>query len=253
MISLKDLGVSFLFHLFFFISFGLFLAVIAKIPPKEILEIDLSEINFMKVSAIDKTSQEKSIEKETKVFPQKPESALSKREPLNSPQNIPTLSPKEEAFQEIKEETLSSKESLQTLSETKKSSEASTSHIKTAKEGSKEGLEEGAFFKGRVSEEALVKKKEQEYLSQKLQIISELLKKHLEYPYLARRMGWQGDLVLSFVLTPSGEIKELKVQKSTGYEILDRTAKETLLKVSKYFPKPEVEVRVKLPVSFRIE
>lgn len=95
--------------------------------------------------------------------------------------------------------------------------------------------------------------KEAQFLSQKLSVISELMRSHLTYPYLARRMGWQGDLILSFVLTPFGELKDIKIEKSTGYEILDRQAKETLLKVAKYFPKPEVEVRVKLPVSFRLE
>ncbi len=103
---------------------------------------------------------------------------------------------------------------------------------------------------------ALLRKKadaEAKFLSQKLSIISNIMRSHLTYPYLARRMGWQGDLILSFVLTPFGELKDIKIEKSTGYEILDRQAKETLLKVAKYFPKPEVEVRVKLPVSFRLE
>jgi len=66
-------------------------------------------------------------------------------------------------------------------------------------------------------------------------------------------MGWEGRVLVSFVLTSSGEIRDLKVLKSCGYEVLDREALEGIRRSYKDFPKPWVDVLVKLPVVFKLE
>lgn len=44
------------------------------------------------------------------------------------------------------------------------------------------------------------------------------------YPELARREGWEGLVVLQVMVSSAGEVGEIKVEKSSGYKILDRAA-----------------------------
>ncbi len=91
------------------------------------------------------------------------------------------------------------------------------------------------------------------YLKTQLSLISTLVRQHLEYPYLARRMGWEGEVVLMFRLTPRGEVEDLRVFKTSGYETLDKSAMMAVQRASKNFPRPYQTVLIKLPVHFRLE
>lgn len=91
------------------------------------------------------------------------------------------------------------------------------------------------------------------YLKEKLHVISQIVQKNISYPPIARRMGWEGRVVLIIRLCEDGTLKEVRVAESSGYEILDRNAVETVRKVAHLFPKPPVEVVVRLPVSYRLE
>lgn len=44
------------------------------------------------------------------------------------------------------------------------------------------------------------------------------------YPVLARRMGWQGRVVLNVEVTASGWPGQIKLQQSSGHDVLDNTA-----------------------------
>jgi protein TonB len=83
--------------------------------------------------------------------------------------------------------------------------------------------------------------------------ISKLVREHLEYPYLARRMGWEGEVLLFFRLNPTGEVEELKVLKSSGFEVLDKSAVNAVKRASKHFPRPKQIVLIKLPIQFKLE
>ncbi len=91
------------------------------------------------------------------------------------------------------------------------------------------------------------------YLKEKLSVISQIIQKNISYPPIARRMGWEGRVVLSIKLCTDGTVKEIKVLESSGYEVLDRNAVDTVRRVSGLFPKPPVEVVVKVPVNYRLE
>jgi len=84
-------------------------------------------------------------------------------------------------------------------------------------------------------------------------IISKLVREHLEYPYLARRMGWEGEVLLFFRLNPTGEVEEIKVLKSSGFEVLDKSAVNAVKRASKHFPRPKQIVLIKLPIQFKLE
>jgi len=54
------------------------------------------------------------------------------------------------------------------------------------------------------------------------------LNNHLTYPLAARRMGIQGRVVLNVEVLAEGVSGEVKVHQSSGYEVLDRAALESV-------------------------
>ena len=94
---------------------------------------------------------------------------------------------------------------------------------------------------------------QEEYIEENLSLIREVVASFLRYPPVARRMGWEGTVVVSFYITPEGVVKEEKIEKSSGYELLDRNALRVIRLASREFPKPEREVVVVLPIVYKLE
>jgi len=91
------------------------------------------------------------------------------------------------------------------------------------------------------------------FLKEKLSVISSIIQKNISYPPLARKMGWEGKVIICIHLRSDGTLEDVKIEKSSGYELLDRNALETVKKVAHLFPKPPVDVIVRLPVSYKLE
>jgi protein TonB len=76
------------------------------------------------------------------------------------------------------------------------------------------------------------------------------------YPRKARRLGYEGIVMLKVLVDESGRVDDLMVLESSGYPILDRTA---LASVGKWLFEPGTEGGVKkkmwvrVPVRFRLE
>jgi protein TonB len=106
-----------------------------------------------------------------------------------------------------------------------------------------------------LKEEAMTRRSEPSGKVEEAQfsVISKLVREHLEYPYLARRMGWEGEVLLFFRLNPTGEVEEIKVLKSSGFEVLDKSAVNAVKRASKHFPRPNQIVLIKLPIQFKLE
>jgi protein TonB len=94
---------------------------------------------------------------------------------------------------------------------------------------------------------------EESFLRERLSVISNIVQRRINYPPIARRMGWEGKVLVSFVLEPNGDIRDLKVLKSSGYEVLDKEALDAIRRSYRDFPKPPVSVVIKLPINFRLE
>ncbi|MBD3670506.1 MAG: energy transducer TonB [Gammaproteobacteria bacterium] len=58
------------------------------------------------------------------------------------------------------------------------------------------------------------------------------LQTHFEYPILAVRRGWQGDVQLSFRVLSNGNLINIRVARSSGYALLDHSALEALRRVN---------------------
>ncbi len=91
------------------------------------------------------------------------------------------------------------------------------------------------------------------YEEENLAKIREAIQSCLTYPLIARRMGWEGTVIVRFKLSPEGKLEEAKVEKSSGFEILDRNALEILRIASRSFPKPKREVVLVVPIVYSLE
>jgi len=146
--------------------------------------------------------------------------------------------------EEFKEETLETQTSVDTKNQVSEAINITN----------KEGISLSSRSEG-VKEGAMTKRSEPSGKVEEAQFstISKLVREHLEYPYLARRMGWEGEVLLFFRLNPTGEVEEIKVLKSSGFEVLDKSAVNALKRASKHFPRPKQIVLIKLPIQFKLE
>lgn len=248
MVSIKHFSTSFFIHLFILLSFLTFFRL-SEIGRAKYIEIDLEAYSGSQLTQ-EKSTQALATEKTAKPFQptqNQPDKSQSLKEELTPPAK------KENAVSEV----VPSKESSmpkETFSQTTSShgpGSGGSQVSSSAKEGTSkpsEGQGGGSGYGERKDHEKIV----QHFLSQKFSIISDIVRKHLQYPYLARRMGWEGKVVVSFVLTRQGELKEVRVVQSSGYKVLDENTLATLQGCAKYFPVPPVDVKITLPVVYKL-
>lgn len=89
------------------------------------------------------------------------------------------------------------------------------------------------------------------YTNQQFEYIKELVQKKAFYPKVAKLQGWEGQVTLSFIIHLDGRVKDISVVKSSGREILDKSAMEAV-KIASPFPRPPATVELKLPVTYKL-
>ena len=265
---LKAYGVSFILHALFLTGF-VWLSQTTFYKDTKPLEIDLSLLEFRKEESIQelKTTQPKT-ETTSKVEAFKTPKATQKMSTLQEIPQKATSKPEATELQDQKtmpvkentEEPKTAKEQIFTVAQSEKSQRLTSEPAGTR--GSKEtGIQasisqEGSGRASKTLETSHTSSEEEQrqlYLKEKLSVISQIIQKNISYPPIARRMGWEGRVVLSIRLCTDGTVKEIKVLESSGYEVLDRNAVDTVRRVAGLFPKPPVEVVVKVPVNYRLE
>jgi len=92
---------------------------------------------------------------------------------------------------------------------------------------------------------------EQHYVKAHFIYIKKIIEKNISYPPMARRMGWQGKVQVSFIVCKDGKVTDLHIHESSGHAQLDRNALETVRQVAP-FPSPPVRVKLILPVTYTI-
>lgn len=82
------------------------------------------------------------------------------------------------------------------------------------------------------------------------------LRRHFEYPALARQRGWQGLVWLSVTIQPDGAVQDVRIAQSSGYAVLDRSAVASMRRVG---PLAEATrwlngraVELPLPIVYRL-
>lgn len=74
---------------------------------------------------------------------------------------------------------------------------------------------------------------------------------NLRYPAIARRHGWSGKVEIAFLVTPEGGVGDLRVQRSSGHEVLDEEAMAAIRR-SAPFASPRMAARLVMPVTFEL-
>ncbi|HNZ64615.1 MAG TPA: energy transducer TonB [Smithella sp.] len=90
------------------------------------------------------------------------------------------------------------------------------------------------------------------YLNENFAYIRDRILKNVSYPDAARRKGWEGKVVLSFVIMANGSVKTFKIIQSSGYSLLDRNAVETVRDTAP-FPRPPGEAQLVIPITYHLE
>lgn len=87
------------------------------------------------------------------------------------------------------------------------------------------------------------------YIKENLAAIQARIRNMINYPAIARRMGWAGKVFISFLLNTEGKVLNVKIAKSSGYPVLDKCAVKAVLSLSG-LPKPPSLTRVEVPFAF---
>lgn len=94
---------------------------------------------------------------------------------------------------------------------------------------------------------------QERYRRENLHIIREAILYHLRYPPIARRMGWEGTVLVRFTLLPDGSLEDVRVERGSGHRILDRNALRAVMLACGDFPRPERKVTLLVPIVYRLE
>jgi TonB family protein len=79
--------------------------------------------------------------------------------------------------------------------------------------------------------------------------IRTLLEKAKNYPLLARKKGMEGTVFVSFMIDKKGLPQDVKIMKSSGYQVLDEEVRKMLEKAS---PFPEFNGEINIPITFKL-
>lgn len=87
------------------------------------------------------------------------------------------------------------------------------------------------------------------YLRENFAYIRAMILKHITYPPVARKNGWQGKVLVLFIIMEDGYVRGLKIVESSGYGVLDGNVMETIRDVQP-FPKPPVRAEIVIPINY---
>ncbi len=108
----------------------------------------------------------------------------------------------------------------------------------------------GGPFMGNSGETAATR--DQVYLQQHFKSIHKIVQKQIRYPKVAKRMGWSGKVLVSFLVHKNGDVSDIKVIESSGYPLLDRSAIKTIRRIA-CFPKPPLSAKIIIPINFKLK
>jgi len=82
--------------------------------------------------------------------------------------------------------------------------------------------------------------------------IRDAVMKNIEYPARARQMGLEGKTLISFIVLEKGQTSQIKIVESSGYRLLDESAKEGIARtvLSRKVP---YRVTVRLPIRYKLQ
>ena len=89
------------------------------------------------------------------------------------------------------------------------------------------------------------------YLERNYAYIRETIQRGIPYPAIARKMGWEGEVVVVFRILADGSVRDVRVMQGSGHAVLDRGAVEAVRGASP-FPRPPAEAEIITPVVYKL-
>ncbi len=77
------------------------------------------------------------------------------------------------------------------------------------------------------------------------------IQRQINYPRTAQRMGWEGKVVVEFLICKDGTVKNIKIVESSGFKALDKNAIASIKKAAP-FPVPPIPAKLIIPVLYRL-
>lgn len=191
---------------------------VVLLKPEKTISISLSE--FSSTSGDKKIINKPEVKKTASSSIVKPqiEKKVLKNTTLKTPQKIPVHSP-----------VVSSEESVITSS--------NDSNIKTESKNESPKNENSSKKIGGATPEQ----------------IWAMIKNAVKYPPIARKMNIEGIVVVFFILNPDGTVKTAKVKTTSGSDMLDEKAVQTILGLSGRYPAPNKSLELSLPIAFSLK
>lgn len=82
------------------------------------------------------------------------------------------------------------------------------------------------------------------------QIITQRVLNRLGYPRLAAKLRISGTNIVEFMFHPNGDISDLKIISSSGYEIFDSYTLQLIEIAYKDYPKPKTSTKIRFNVQY---
>lgn len=83
-----------------------------------------------------------------------------------------------------------------------------------------------------------------------LRAIRAAIEKRHEYPNLARQRGYEGEVLVKFLINDKGEVSHIQVVRTSKHPILDKAAVKTLKRACRDFPKPDETTFIEIPIAY---
>jgi len=237
----KSFFVSFVFHIFLFGFFSLFLKKYTFFN-EEVKVVKISSIKSEKKDFCKQKIKKCEIKEKKRVL----KSKLVKKTPRKKVEA--KITPK----QIKKAKPLFKKASKKKPAVQKSIEEAK----KILKENISKRVEKGIEKEKKISknlsknEKGSIEKEKRSFL-EFIYKVKKAIEENKKYPKIARRLKKEGIVEVEFVITADGELKSLRVIKSCD-KILDKSAIKTIKRASLYFPKPLKEIKIKVPIEYRL-
>ena len=124
--------------------------------------------------------------------------------------------------------------------------------VSSESNGSAEGIQKDAVAAPGNAASDIVESAKAGYLKEHFTYIRDSIVEKLSYPHLARKMGWEGKVTISFIIDERGGAEDIKIIESSGFAILDKNAVEAVRKALP-FPKPPCRAEIIIPVAYRLD
>ncbi len=85
-----------------------------------------------------------------------------------------------------------------------------------------------------------------------LRAIRLAIQRRHEYPHLARQRGYEGRIIVKFLLDMKGKVSKIEVVKASKHDILNKAAVKAVKRACRDFPRPDEITFIEIPIVYEL-